>query len=70
MGNYHGKFSFKTFTHHKSVVVRDFSYLGDKVGMFRYPPYSELKINSLSFLLWYARSRHNAKMESYGLFVL
>jgi acyl-CoA reductase-like NAD-dependent aldehyde dehydrogenase len=35
MGYYHGKFSFETFTHQKGVVFRDFSYLGDKVGMFR-----------------------------------
>jgi hypothetical protein len=32
MGYYHGKFSFDTFTHCKSIVKRDFSLIGDKVS--------------------------------------
>ena len=28
MGNYHGKYTFLTFSHHKSILVRDFSAFG------------------------------------------
>lgn len=53
MGSYHGKYTFDTFTHEKPVVVRDFSFIGDKVGLIRYPPYNKYKINFLSFMLWH-----------------
>jgi len=53
MGSYHGKYSFDTFTHEKAVVERDFSFVGDKVGLIRYPPYTKNKINFLSFMLWH-----------------
>lgn len=53
MGSYHGKWSFDTFTHEKPVVVRDFSFIGDKIGLIRYPPYNKYKINFLSFMLWH-----------------
>lgn len=45
MGAYHGKASFDTFTHYKSVTNRKF-WLDIKL---RYPPYSE-KMNLLKFL--------------------
>jgi aldehyde dehydrogenase (NAD+) len=51
MGTYHGKYSFEAFSRDRACVYRDFSYLADKLGVFRYPPYSELKINFLCFLL-------------------
>ena len=51
IGAYHGKYTFKTFSHYKSIVYRDFSWIGDQVGIFRYPPYNKLKIEFLSFLL-------------------
>ncbi|ODM94479.1 Aldehyde dehydrogenase family 3 member B1 [Orchesella cincta] len=53
MGSYHGKYTFNTFTHERPVVLRDFSFLGDKVGIIRYPPYNKFKINFLSFMLWH-----------------
>lgn len=53
MGSYHGKYTFDTFTREKPVVVRDFSFIGDKVGLIRYPPYNKYKINFLSFMLWH-----------------
>jgi len=40
IGNYHGKYSYETFTHQKSVVVRNFSKIGEAMNGVRYPPYS------------------------------
>ena len=31
--------SFDTFTHYKSVLVRDLGFVGEKIGEIRYPPY-------------------------------
>ena len=44
-GAYHGKYSFDVFSHKKSVLVRDFGFIGENLGKFRYPPYSESKIH-------------------------
>lgn len=41
MGNYHGKYSFDTFTHLKSVLVRKNNRLADNI----FPPYDEMKIS-------------------------
>lgn len=51
MGNYHGKYSFDTFSHKKSCLYKDFGALGEKLASSRYPPYSQKKINFLNFLL-------------------
>ncbi|XP_063242268.1 aldehyde dehydrogenase, dimeric NADP-preferring isoform X3 [Bacillus rossius redtenbacheri] len=51
MGAYHGKYSFDTFTHKKSCLVRNFNVIGEKLAASRYPPYSEKKIARLAFLL-------------------
>jgi len=40
-GAYHGKDSFDTFSHRKAVCVRDFGFIGENLGKFRYPPYTE-----------------------------
>ena len=32
MGHYHGKYTFLTFSHHKSVLVRDFGAIGEFLG--------------------------------------
>jgi len=40
MGNYHGKFSFDTFSHHKAVLRR--SFLVD--FWFRFPPWNDHKL--------------------------
>jgi aldehyde dehydrogenase (NAD+) len=40
MGNYHGKYSFKTFSHAKAVLDR--SLVVDLY--FRYPPYTEERL--------------------------
>jgi len=56
MGNYHGKFSFDTFTHRKGVLHRTFSYMGEKLGSARYPPYDANKIKFFTFVLRYMTS--------------
>jgi len=44
-GAYHGKHSFDTFTHKKSVLVRDFGFIGENLVKSRYPPYTEANLN-------------------------
>ncbi|KAM4687231.1 aldehyde dehydrogenase family 3 member B1-like isoform 1-T2 [Rhinophrynus dorsalis] len=39
MGNYHGKFSFDTFSHHRACLVR--SDGREKLNEIRYPPYTQ-----------------------------
>lgn len=45
-GAYHGKHSYDAFCHKKSVLIRDFSALGEKIGSFRYPPYTEANVKT------------------------
>ncbi|KAF6216197.1 hypothetical protein GE061_000537 [Apolygus lucorum] len=42
-GAYHGKHSFDTFTHKKSVLVKNYSYVTDGLIRLRYPPYTDWK---------------------------
>ncbi|XP_060521842.1 aldehyde dehydrogenase family 3 member A2 [Cylas formicarius] len=51
MGNYHGKYSFDTFSHKKSVLYKDLGMLGEVLSSSRYPPYSEKKLAYLKFML-------------------
>ncbi|XP_069674365.1 aldehyde dehydrogenase, dimeric NADP-preferring-like isoform X1 [Periplaneta americana] len=51
MGAYHGKYSFNTFTHKKSCLVKDFNPIAEKLATSRYPPYSEKKINFLGTMM-------------------
>ncbi|CAG9767457.1 unnamed protein product [Ceutorhynchus assimilis] len=41
MGSYHGKKTFDTFVHKKSVLLRTFNPINEKTQEMRYPPYSE-----------------------------
>ncbi|XP_066153085.1 aldehyde dehydrogenase, dimeric NADP-preferring-like [Euwallacea fornicatus] len=41
MGNYHGKKSFDIFVHKKSVLMRSYNSIGEKLQEIRYPPYTE-----------------------------
>lgn len=56
IGAYHGKYSFKTFSHKKSVLVRGFNPLIEWVASKRYPPYSE---NHLVRMLRLLKRRKN-----------
>lgn len=40
MGRYHGRYSYDTFSHEKSVLIRSFSKTGESMASVRYPPYS------------------------------
>lgn len=51
MGAYHGKASFDTFTHYKSILIRDLGFVGEKMGAIRYPPYDYSKLGMMSTLL-------------------
>lgn len=51
MGGYHGKYTFDTFSHRKSVLARDFSGIGEYLGCTRYPPYADWKVARMGFLL-------------------
>ncbi|KAK9885521.1 hypothetical protein WA026_011014 [Henosepilachna vigintioctopunctata] len=51
IGNYHGKYTFDTFTHKKSCLYKSFALIGEKLGQARYPPYSERKTRLLNLLL-------------------
>ncbi|KAF2896543.1 hypothetical protein ILUMI_09634 [Ignelater luminosus] len=51
MGAYHGKYSFDTFVHKKSILVKDLGKLGEKLSYARYPPYSDSKLNYITRML-------------------
>jgi len=51
MGAYHGKASFDTFTHYKSIFIRDLGFIGEKAGALRYPPYKDSTLKLMSNLL-------------------
>ena len=51
MGSYHGRYTFLTFSHAKSILVRDFSALGEYLGSTRYPPYAAWKVARMQMLL-------------------
>ncbi|XP_050298328.1 aldehyde dehydrogenase, dimeric NADP-preferring-like [Anthonomus grandis grandis] len=51
MGSYHGKYSFDTFSHKKSVLWKDLGLLGEKLGAAKYPPFTRAKMNYLMFML-------------------
>lgn len=51
MGAYHGKFSYDTFSHKKSVLHKDLGVLGETLAAAKYPPYTTGKINYLKLML-------------------
>lgn len=51
MGAYHGKYSYDTFTHRKSVLHKNLGILGEKLSSARYPPLTPGKMSYLNFLL-------------------
>jgi acyl-CoA reductase-like NAD-dependent aldehyde dehydrogenase len=51
MGNYHGKYTFDTFSHHRSILDRGFSGISEKLGEARYPPYNDTKISMFTFII-------------------
>ncbi|XP_054143486.1 aldehyde dehydrogenase family 3 member A2-like [Melozone crissalis] len=57
MGAYHGRFSFETFSHRRSCLIKDFRW--DVANRLRYPPGSEelMQLAKLFLLKQCARSR-------------
>ncbi|BES94687.1 Aldehyde dehydrogenase [Nesidiocoris tenuis] len=51
IGHYHGKFSFDTFSHKKAVILKNYNPIGEAIAGARYPPYSDKKLNFMSFLM-------------------
>ncbi|KAI5708142.1 hypothetical protein M8J77_016979 [Diaphorina citri] len=51
---YHGKYSFDTFTHRKSCLVKDYNPVLEALSASRYPPYSE---NKMKFIMMLMRKR-------------
>jgi len=50
-GVYHGKYTFETFSHKKSVLIRGYSPILEWVGSKRYPPYTEGNLKRLLRLI-------------------
>lgn len=48
MGAYHGDYTFQTFTHKKSVLIRGYGSAPDKILQNRYPPYNQDKLKVLT----------------------
>ncbi|KAI4456560.1 aldehyde dehydrogenase [Holotrichia oblita] len=51
MGAYHGKYTFDTFVHKKSTLVKTLNKFGESLQSSRYPPYTEKKLNFLKGIL-------------------
>jgi len=68
MGGYHGKHTFDTFSHMKSVLARDFSFVGEYLGETRYPPYQPWKVRRMTLLLKNRNIPACFSMLSYILF--
>ncbi|XP_010011042.1 PREDICTED: fatty aldehyde dehydrogenase [Nestor notabilis] len=49
MGAYHGKYSFETFSHHRSCLIKDLKM--ESTNKLRYPPGSQKKVNWAKFFL-------------------
>ena len=50
-GAYHGQYTYDTFCHKKSILIRDFGMIGEKLGDFRYPPYTRGNIKTFRTLM-------------------
>ncbi|XP_027198814.2 aldehyde dehydrogenase type III isoform X2 [Dermatophagoides pteronyssinus] len=51
IGSYHGRFSFETFSHKKSVMIKDYNPIVEFLASVRYPPYNENKLKKLQMLV-------------------
>ncbi|CAG7816733.1 unnamed protein product [Allacma fusca] len=70
MGAYHGKYSFDTFSHRRSVLHRGFSYLSEKSHEGRYPPYTLQKTKFLSLALKHFDKFFIAESKLYKFFLV
>jgi len=51
MGAYRGRESFETFSHHKSLLIKNTKAMGEAIGGVRYPPFDYSKLWQLQALL-------------------
>ncbi|XP_065206988.1 aldehyde dehydrogenase, dimeric NADP-preferring-like isoform X2 [Planococcus citri] len=51
IGAYHGRYTFDTFSHKKSVLVKNFNPIAESLGSARYPPLTDRKTAAVKFLL-------------------
>lgn len=53
IGTYHGRYSFDCFSHQKSILSRNFSWITEKGSGVRYPPFNntDLKLKIISTAL-------------------
>ncbi|XP_054163317.1 aldehyde dehydrogenase family 3 member B1-like [Oppia nitens] len=70
IGAYHGMYSFETFSHQKSVLIRGFNPFLEWVGSKRYPPYSDNRLKRLLRLLRKRRSIIPENIMYYIVFIL
>ncbi|XP_063242291.1 aldehyde dehydrogenase, dimeric NADP-preferring-like isoform X2 [Bacillus rossius redtenbacheri] len=70
MGAYHGRHSFETFSHKRSVFVKNYNRIGEKLSASRYPPYSEGKTSFLKFLLKHRRGVNLSCISYFVVFAL
>lgn len=66
MGKYHGKATFDTFTHFKSVLHRSIGFEGVN-AMLRYPPYTEQWKQDVMFKLCYYKPKIPSMVLRYTL---
>ena len=45
------RYTYDTFSHKKSVLIRDFGMIGEKLGDCRYPPYSRGNVGTFRTLM-------------------
>ncbi|XP_056632697.1 aldehyde dehydrogenase, dimeric NADP-preferring-like [Diorhabda sublineata] len=68
MGSYHGQEGFDTFSHKKSVLIKDFSGFSELGLSMRYPPYNDAKVTLLNCILKKRKSIPNYVLKNAGLF--
>lgn len=56
IGNYHGKYTYETFIHRKSVVQRSFSKVAEKIYAARYPPYNKWNMKVIANFMKYVHA--------------
>jgi len=66
MGRYHGRYSYETFTHEKSVVIRNFSKAGEAMSAVRYPPYTSRNMRIIGTFMKHFKKFNLPKGRFFG----
>ncbi|CAG2179396.1 unnamed protein product, partial [Oppiella nova] len=70
LGRYHGKYSFDTFSHEKSILIRGYNPVLEAIGSKRYPPYNDSKLRFMSLLLAKRRDFTPKYLSQYLMYAL